>query len=1221
MAKTKSLTIFVSLHVFCTVAIAGLCAQGDEPLRMWRDDSGRTVSAKLIKAGQDTIQLVKEDGKVINVPVVRLSEPDREYLKSRKVSAGATTADPKGKSRKPHALRTAPTKEDAEHAAMRIRKIVAAIPANAKLNAALAGQLTRIYASVGDEEAALRARDPNGRDQPENILAAVQRGQLRSGQNAAAKITAEKLLAMLDAIPAADRKTEFRSIQILAFAAAASARVRDYESIKRVMAHRVAANDALRNQIQGEVLGVQCEIGDVQGAYATAISIPVPQRFHAISSLIKSQRQTPDPIPAELYTQILKAIPADRDSIARELTIQVLAGLCRHGRYNEAAEYVVSINPTHTDRQSLLTSVVKLQAKRGDVDGAIKSATRAGYLVLAATFQIESGKVDDGIKSLHSVLASLEPVALRAQPADQLQTDDQVAPVMDRIRLLRAIAVLLFRAGKADEGRRAIEMARPLVEHASRERQAYLVQNLDSAELDAAAAMVSIDRIDVAIATVRKYSDVDHIAEAVARLWTQIGVTQWQSGRQAEARVSFQNAIDAAAGEVSGKKTFKFNLGELSAARARTGDVRGAVETLALEKSEVDDKLLGIIAVAKARGGDIAGALSTIERIRPNTQRHATLLSRIAEVQAEKGDWDGAFHTYFENMRSVGESNVPSDLILSAVDKGHIDLVLRHFKIRDSDEIARLARALNEAGQEVATQRMLERALEVEMAKEAKYFIGSNNVPNILNLMATEGDASRIKALLPPVTDLRLSPRVLVSLYARFGDLDVAIQLAKAARNANETEHMVQAAMGAITLSIVPFGEFYGERLARNNSPTRLPDVFDMTFTEEFNLFDKVVEPHISVEAAQRVAAKAQAPPQVAVAVPTNNAWSVTTVYEGISGNAGSSPSQLAVAFVNDQPIALAIASIRPHGWTVIAAQPTAQKWKWEIIAQPEGNESYWAVDAVTANKRVYVALNSAKGDSERSGSLSIRALADGKWTTEFNSRDRGAHYGGGVRLGVVADTPIAVLTGRYAASGGASHSAHVLDRALDGKWTESKLPVPYNAGIISFSLAGLNDEPVVAICTAGGTGMFFGHRQGGTWKVSNFTKQPAYESQLVSVDGSLALIARRESVDFWTYKRIQWEQRPLTLPANANIRSMHAAVISGKPMLACFDQAAFKLHLMSYEMGAWSDRIIPTKLPINGMSALRLFEWKGEVAIMALGNTQDSESLLVIRPLGAASK
>jgi hypothetical protein len=52
-----------------------------EPVRLWTDSSGKfKINAKLLRVADGNVELQKDDGSVVKVPITRLSEADRRYV-------------------------------------------------------------------------------------------------------------------------------------------------------------------------------------------------------------------------------------------------------------------------------------------------------------------------------------------------------------------------------------------------------------------------------------------------------------------------------------------------------------------------------------------------------------------------------------------------------------------------------------------------------------------------------------------------------------------------------------------------------------------------------------------------------------------------------------------------------------------------------------------------------------------------------------------------------------------------------------------------------------------------------------------------------------------------------------------------------------------------------------------------------------------------------------
>jgi hypothetical protein len=90
----RSLALVAIVAGFCLVPAAWA------DTRTWRSNDGRfTVEAELVQVDETLVHLKRKDGRVVQVPLERLSAADREFLKTRKTDAAAkppaVRADPR----------------------------------------------------------------------------------------------------------------------------------------------------------------------------------------------------------------------------------------------------------------------------------------------------------------------------------------------------------------------------------------------------------------------------------------------------------------------------------------------------------------------------------------------------------------------------------------------------------------------------------------------------------------------------------------------------------------------------------------------------------------------------------------------------------------------------------------------------------------------------------------------------------------------------------------------------------------------------------------------------------------------------------------------------------------------------------------------------------------------------------------------------------------------
>ena len=125
----------------------------------------------------------------------------------------------------------------------------------------------------------------------------------------------------------------------------------------------------------------------------------------------------------------------------------------------------------------------------------------------------------------------------------------------------------------------------------------------------------------------------------------------------------------------------------------------------------------------------------------------------------------------------------------------------------------------------------------------------------------------------------------------------------------------------------------------------------------------------------------------------------------------------VAVVVVQGEPMIFTTAlhkPDRPNG--IFLLKRKGKEWFKELIVQPEAGSYFGSGTAVASGAKIYLAINTHKGN-EASRGLEILTLTDGKWVSEFQTSNRGGHYGGRLCFRVVDGRPMAVFTGQYPAS------------------------------------------------------------------------------------------------------------------------------------------------------------------------------------------------------------
>lgn len=73
--------IYLSIVAAVIAGVTCAVAQQGADLRTWTDTRGRTIEASLVRVDGSSVQLKKRDGKVYTVPIDRLSEQDRAFIR------------------------------------------------------------------------------------------------------------------------------------------------------------------------------------------------------------------------------------------------------------------------------------------------------------------------------------------------------------------------------------------------------------------------------------------------------------------------------------------------------------------------------------------------------------------------------------------------------------------------------------------------------------------------------------------------------------------------------------------------------------------------------------------------------------------------------------------------------------------------------------------------------------------------------------------------------------------------------------------------------------------------------------------------------------------------------------------------------------------------------------------------------------------------------------
>jgi hypothetical protein len=225
-----------------------------------------------------------------------------------------------------------------------------------------------------------------------------------------------------------------------------------------------------------------------------------------------------------------------------------------------------------------------------------------------------------------------------------------------------------------------------------------------------------------------------------------------------------------------------------------------------------------------------------------------------------------------------------------------------------------------------------------------------------------------------------------------------------------------------------------------------------------------------------------------------------------------------------------------------------------------------------------------------------------------------------------------------------AGWAATFLERQADGKWRETKLKLPSDPDLADVntpqmfrgtptpincsSLWVAGKEPMVAFCyhhtNNGGhafSGIYFGHRRDNDWTFSKVasTHWPNHHVGALLHDGKPIIVAANNSgLQIYSQKGEKWELQPSPLPKNTRVDSACVGTIAGKATIIASESE--KLHMLTLQGEGWVDQIVITTA--SNLTPLRVFEWEGKPAIVALAPSQinvwDLEYLVLLRPPGA---
>lgn len=937
----------------------------------------------------------------------------------------------------------------------------------------------KIHAAFGDTANAIIAHETDDDTGKLDALMYVLESARRRGDKGVADKAADNGYALAlkvqedpDKKLNADLKREFLLVAAGGYAVAGNS-----GRFREVMARITFAgkDEVKRDRFLERILDTLNGLDDPAGALAVLEQMSANRYMSKRLDVVRALAARSDKAAAAKYYRArLDGLVAGSKAGGSTRTLRdCLKAMCETGLFDQAAEGVIALPEAHSDRFGLLASVAMCQADSGDAEGAAKNARRGGDLLLAAELALDAGKKQQAADDALHVYAVL-PALPKSKSGSNRPTRGDSAPAM-RVALLKRIAVVLLRANKEREGRIILNQARKIVAEGSDRDFDRLMWVLASAENVAARHRLADGDVAAARRAAKIIKAIPGSEACLPEMYTNIGVALWKDGKKVDAAAAFAKAVAACMDRAS-----QAGLGPVAAARARVGDVDGAVKTLALPKnSRVEDSDLGDIAVAQIHAGDPNGALETIASVRMYSYRYTNILRRITDAVAQRGDLEGAFRMFLANARTVGpRMPEPIELAARAIDDDKGDLLQRYYRPIRAKSLAPLARKAVDAGKAELAQALLERGLEHLAGLSDPYSNRSEIIATIL-LMAEYGDkakalnAMRATMALPVASERKAlqSVPIAVNLMLRIGSVDDVLAWAAKTPYPRHRAVILKTAMDALVGSVlIPRGP------QKRPSPAKV-SAATMIFNRHGDSRNSLVQPpHIAPGSKRPAVRLVEAPPQTGT-------WTVQRILANArrSRNAGSADCAVCVKdgnpmiFFFDVPAGQRTSS-------VMRVYKTGETWKQEEVARPEDKESYFYFDAATIAGVPHVAMNSNETSGDRRGSLEIRALRDGKWTTVFENRRVGSHYGRRVAIGSLAGRAVAAYTDVYPQSGGWSKNAKFLEQGADGKWTELRLSMPRIGGIVHLDIGQVGQDAALVISTTGAFGKFKGLRLDGKW-------------------------------------------------------------------------------------------------------------------------------------------
>jgi hypothetical protein len=1079
----------------------------------------------------------------------------------------------------------------------------------------------KIHAAFGDTANAIVARQANDDTGKLEVLMYVLESARRRADTSVTAKAADNIYALAlkmrddpNAKLKRDAKARFILAAMWGYAAAGN-----FDRFEEVLTQTSSGGDEpiQRSRFLAKIVSRLRELDDLSGAMKVLEHMSANERIGAMAGIAKALAARSDKTAsAKCYRACLKDLVAvgKTDATARALR-DCLKGMCETGLFDEAAEGAISLPEAR-----LLDSVAMCQADAGDIEGAVKNARRGGDLLLAAELALDAGKKQQAADDALHVYAVL-PELPKPKPSANGRPRGYSASAV-RVGLLKRIAVVLLRAGKEREGRIILSQARKIIAESQGREFDRLTGTLERAQAEAAGYRLADGDIDAARRAAELLKATPGGDVYLPEIYSNIGVALWKDGKKADAATAFATAV-AACQALPGTHRSRTGFGGIAAARARVGDVDGAVKTLALRKTgRAADSELGDIAVAQVRAGDPNGALETIASVRSYTFRYTNILRRITDAVAQRGDLEEAFRMFLANARTVGvRIPEPIELAARAVDADKGDLLHRYYRPNTTKSLAMLARKAADAGKADLARAILERGLE-HLAGLNDTYSSRGEIIATISLMSEHGDkAKALRVLRDAMTQPEASERkasqsvpITVDLMLRIGSLDDILAWAAKTSRPRQRTVILQTAVDALVSSVLlPQGRLNRLRTPHANAKEPAePSAVERIFGRLRENRDGRTTPPYIAPGSKRPAVKL-----VEARLPTGT-WTVQRIIADARRNRNSGPSGCEVCVKDGVPMVFFFdADSGQGGWSVIRVHKSGGTWRREEFARPNKKDSYGWLDAAVVAGVPHVALNSNEIGQKRTGSLEIRALRDGKWTTVFEKLRVGSHYGRRVAIGGLSGRVVAVYTDVYPQSGGHSHNAKFLEQGADGKWTEMRLPLPHVSGLTNFDIRQVGEDAALAFSTSGARGKYTGLRAEGNWTFDNVNKLTQGNVFLFALNGAVASLSSggydKRKIVFNTSDKSP--QPAAALPSGFNPNLVDAATVGARPALICYDRKSKKMFYLKFESsGKWVGGEVTIGRPFRDVERLRLFEIAGKPTAIYFESSRRRSDLYLIQ-------